>query len=93
MLITCPDPKYKAQYVGTQMTCIYDDEPIKTLTVKSIGEARTTLNDWARLKISIDDIVYFQKLASQYVGCSVDDIQYSDDRKTVLINGKQIEHI
>ena len=93
MLITSPDPKYTAKYVGTRMHCYYSDQLMGTIVAKSILDARTTLNDWARLKINIEDVVYFQQIAKEYVGCTVDDIQYAADGKTVLIHGKKIEHI
>jgi len=93
MKITSPNPKYYAQYVGTKLDCYYDDELMTTIKVKSILDARTTLNDWARLEINIEDLLHFQQIAKEYVGCTVDDIKYAEDGKTVLINGKQIEHI
>jgi len=93
MLITSIDPKYKAQYIGTKLHCYCDEQLMATIKVRSILEARTTINDWARLKISIEDVVYFQQVAKEYVGCTVDDIKYAEDGKTIFINGKQLEQI
>lgn len=93
MKITSPDPNYTARYVGTKLECYFEEQLVATIKVKSILDARATLNDWARLKISIEDLVYFQQISKEYVGCTVDDIQYAEDGKTVLINGKQIENI
>lgn len=93
MLITTPNPKYKAQYVGTKLSCYHNDRLMATIKVKSILDARAILNDWARLNISIEDVVHFRKIAKNFVGCTVDDIRYAADGETVLINGKQVEHI
>ena len=93
MKITSSDPNYTARYIGTTLECYFNGKLMATLTVKSIIDARATINDWARLKINIDDVVYFQQVAKEYVGCTVDDIKYAEDGKTVLINGKKIEHI
>ena len=93
MKITSPDPNYTARYVGTKLDCYFDDQLMATIKVKSILDARATLNDWSRLKISIEDLIHFQQVAKEYVGCTVDDIKYAEDGKTVLINGKPIEHI
>jgi len=93
MLITSSDPKYKAQYAGTTLHCYHNDILVTAVKVRSVLEARSILNDWARLKISIEDVIYFQQIAKEYVGCTIDDVRYADDGKTVLINGKQIENI
>lgn len=93
MLLTSPDPMYKAHYVGTQLHCYCDNELVASIKVRSILDARVTLNDWARLKIKLEDVVHFQQIAKEYIGCTVDDIEYAADGKTILINGKKLENI
>lgn len=84
---------YTARYVGTKLDCYYNDHLKATIKVASILDARATLNDWARLKINLEDLVYFQQVSKEYVGCTVDDIKYAEDGKAILINGKPIERI
>jgi len=93
MKITSSDPNYTGRYVGTSLDCYFEEQLMTTIKATSIIDARAIINDWARLKINIDDVVYFQQVAKEYVGCTVDDIKYAEDGKTVLINGKKIEHI
>lgn len=93
MHLSSPDPKYTAQYVGTKLNCYYDNQLMATIKTKSILDARTTLSDWARLKISIEEVVHFREIVKEYVGCTIDDVKYAEDGKTILINNKPIEQI
>ena len=78
--------KYKAEFY-------FKGEFQTTIDTRTLQQVKETLNNWARLKIPVDDILAFQKVSKSFVGCTVDDVQYSSDDKSFTINGKKIEYI
>lgn len=64
-----------------------------TIDIRTLQQVKEILNDWARLKISIVDVMAFQKVSKSFVGCTVDDVKYSPDGESFTVNGKKIECI
>ena len=60
---------------------------------RTLQQVKETLNNWSRLKIPVDDVLAFQKVSKSFIGCTVDDVQYSSDGKSFTINGKRMEYI
>lgn len=87
------DPDYTANFVCMKMEFFYQGSLKATLDIRTIKHATETLNDWARLKIDLADVLAFQKIADMYIGCSVDDVKYNYDGTSFIINGKPLELI
>ena len=87
------DKDYTAIFTGSKMQFFIKGQLQATLEVRTIKQARDTLNAWARLKVSISDVMNFQKVSEKYVGCTVDDVAYTSDGKSYTVLGKPVEKI
>lgn len=87
------DTDYTVEFSGIKAEFFLKGESQGVFEMRTILHVRKTLGDWARLKTPISSVLEFQRVAEKYVGCTVDDIQYSSDGKSFLINGKPLEVI
>jgi hypothetical protein len=87
------DAAYTAKYHQFKAEFYYKDTLQTTIEITTLQLVKETLNNWARLKIPVADIFAFQSVSKSFVGCTIDDVQYTPDRKSFTIKGKEIEHI
>lgn len=92
MWISKTNPDYAASHVGIRMRFFYKQRLQSELEVRKNSTARKLLEDWARLRISPEQVQQYQRLTCNYVGATVDDVTIGQDGE-YYINGKSVETI
>ena len=92
MMTALGNSDYTATHVGLKMRFFYQKEFQCQLEVRTIGDAKTILAAWARLKLASAQIQEYHVLTKHYVGATIDDVSVDSDGK-YLINGKLVDAI
>lgn len=87
------DTDYTVDFHGYKAKFYLKNQLQTTIDARTLQQAKELLNNWARLKIPVSDVLAFQDISKSFVGCTIDDVQYSSDGKSFIVNGKKVESI
>lgn len=91
-IVSSQYPAYTAMLSQNQLTCFVNGHPVAVIAVRNETEAQAIVDHWSIKGGWVQDSQRFYDIHLRYPKIKMDELYYSEDRKTICHQGQIISY-